>query len=218
MVTSSAARTCAADARCRRFVREGVRARTSQLMNIARLPLFLSLDERRVVVVGGGQLAVSKILTLKSVGAAITLVAPKIVPEAVLPGITIRRRQFRDRDLDGAWLAVAAATPPVNAQVARAALRRHIFVNAVDDPKNASALFGGIVQRSDLTLAISTGGCAPGLVRLLREALDDLLPQDLIRWIDLAKSERQSWLRRRIKVADRVPLLAAAIGRLYDRE
>jgi uroporphyrin-III C-methyltransferase/precorrin-2 dehydrogenase/sirohydrochlorin ferrochelatase len=132
-----------------------------------------------------------------------------------MPGIEVIRRQFRAQDLDGAWLAVAAATPSVNTEVARAAAHRHIFINAVDDPENASALFGGVVRRGNVTLAISTGGCAPGLVRLLREALDDLLPLDIIAWIELARSERQQWLRRQTKMADRVPLLAAAISRLY---
>jgi uroporphyrin-III C-methyltransferase/precorrin-2 dehydrogenase/sirohydrochlorin ferrochelatase len=112
---------------------------------------------------------------------------------------------------------VAAATSSVNAKVARAAASRRIFVNAIDDPENASAFFGGIVQRGKIMLAISSGGCAPGLVRLLREAIDDLLPKDLTAWVELAISERQLWLRQQTKIADRVPLLAAAITRLYAR-
>jgi len=166
-------------------------------------------------VVGGGPLAASKLATLQSTNAAITLVAPKVIPEAARQGISIHRRAFRDQDLNGVWLVVAAATPSVNANVARAAERRRIFVNAVDDPRHASASFGGIVRRGNITLAISSAGCAPGLVRLLREAFDDLLPQDLTAWIEIAKSERERWLRQRTKIADRVPLLAAAISRRY---
>jgi uroporphyrin-III C-methyltransferase/precorrin-2 dehydrogenase/sirohydrochlorin ferrochelatase len=184
----------------------------------SRLPLFVSLDQRRVVVVGGGTVAASKLSSLLSAGASVTLVAPKVVPEAVVAGVTIHRRSFRERDLDGAWFVVAAATPGVNAKVARAAARRRIFVNAVDDPDNASAFFAGVVNRGGIAVAISSSGCAPGLVRLLRESIDDLLPQDLNAWVDMARSERQKWLRQRVKVADRVPLLAAAIGRLYATE
>ena len=88
---------------------------------LERLPVFLSLKRRRVVIVGGGNVAASKVLVLMSTGAAITLVAPKVVPHALLPGITVRKRHFREQDLDGAWFVVAAATPSVNAKVARAA-------------------------------------------------------------------------------------------------
>ncbi len=183
-----------------------------------RLPLFVSLSQRRVVVVGGGTVAASKLPSLLTAGAAVTLIAPKIVPQVELAGVTIHRRAFREKDLDGAWFVVAAATPLVNAKVARLAARRRLFINAVDDPGNASAFFGGVVKRGDITLAISSGGCAPGLVRLLRESIDDLLPKDLSTWTEVARSERQQWLRQRLKVADRVPLLAAAIGRLYARE
>ena len=183
-----------------------------------RLPLFVSLHQRRVVVIGGGNVAASKLPSLLSAGAAVTLIAPKIVPEAALAGITIHKRPFRERDLDGAWFVVAAATPLVNARVARAAAHRRLFINTVDDPDNASAFFGGVVNRGNITLAISSGGRAPALVRLLRESIDDLLPKDLLEWLDMARSERQQWLRKRVKVADRVPLLAAAIGRLYAHE
>ena len=135
-----------------------------------------------------------------------------------MAGLAIHKRPFRDQDLDGAWFVVAAATPFVNAKVARAAARRRLFINTVDDPNNASAFFGGTVNRGDITLAISSGGRAPGLVRLLREAIDDLLPKDLVEWLEMARTERQQWLRQGVKLADRVPLLAAAIGRLYAHE
>lgn len=182
------------------------------------MPIFLMLRGRRVLVVGGGTVAASKVATLLAVGAAVTLVAPAIVPEAACSGVTIRKRQFREQDLDGVWLVVAAAPAPVNAQVARAAARRRLFVNAVDDPRHTSAMFGGVIRRGNVTLAISSGGSTPGLVRLLREALDDLLPKDLSAWVLLARTERQQWLRQRTKVADRVPLLAAAISRLYSHD
>ena len=67
---------------------------------------------------------------------------------------------------------MAAATPEVNRDVARLAEARHVFVNAVDDPPNATAYLGGVVRRDGVTLAISTAGHAPALAGLLREALD----------------------------------------------
>src|ERR1700690_3554196 len=79
----------------------------------SRLPLFVSLHQRRVVVVGGGNVAAAKLPSLLSAGASVTLVAPKIVPQVAVASITIHRRPFRERDLDGTWFVVAAATPSV---------------------------------------------------------------------------------------------------------
>ena len=80
--------------------------------------------------------------------------------------VEIVRRGFVPSDLDGAWLVVAAATPEVNREVAAAAEPRRVFVNAVDDPANASAFLSGMVRRDGVTMAVSTSGDAPALTAL----------------------------------------------------
>jgi len=180
-----------------------------------RLPLFVDLNRKRILVVGGGNVAASKLPTLLSTGALVTLVAPQICPAALFEGVSIRRRRFRPSDLKGVWFVVAAATHAVNAQVARAAVRRRILVNAVDDPTNGSANFAATIRRGDLILAISTGGTVPAMARLMREALELLLPPDIEQWMSLGQSERERWLRERIPMNERLPLLAAAINRLH---
>jgi siroheme synthase-like protein len=92
-----------------------------------------------------------------------------------------------------------------------------VFVNAVDDPSNGSAYFAATIRRGDFVLAISTGGTAPALARLMREALEQVLPVDIEAWISLAQTERVRWMRERIPMAERFPLLAAAIMKLYGR-
>lgn len=181
------------------------------------LPAFLNLSGRRVLIVGGGAVACSKLQSLRSTGAAITLVAPQIDRNAVLSGIRVHRRNFRESDLDGVWFVVSAATSHVNSIVARAANRRHIFVNAVDDPASASAYFGGTVRRGSVTLAISSAGRAPALVRLLREALEQVLPQDVSRWLEVAEAERAQWKKNDIPMSARAPLLVEAIRNLYPQ-
>ena len=79
---------------------------------------------------------------------------------------------FEPRQLDDAWLVGGRGDAEVNAAVARAAEARRMFVNAVDDPPNATAYLSGVVRRDGVTIAISTSGAAPGLTGLLREALD----------------------------------------------
>ena len=178
-------------------------------------PVFLKLSSRNVLLVGGGNVAASKLAALRDAGARVTVVAPDIAPEIAGAPVRLIRRPFRPRDLDSAWFVVAAATPDVNRLVARAAERRGIFVNAVDDPQNASAYLGGIVRRNDVTVAISTNGRAPALAGLLREAFDALLPSDLDRWLARADVMRRRWRRTRVPMAARRPQLLAALDRLY---
>src|SRR5512146_1786837 len=92
---------------------------------------------------------------LAEAGARVTVVAPEIREDAAAAAAVVVRRPFRPEDLDGAWLAVAAATPGVNREVAAAAEARRILVNAVDDAASATAYTGGVVRSGDATVAIS---------------------------------------------------------------
>lgn len=200
------------------------------------LPIFLNLTGRAVLLVGGGRVAAAKLEQLLAVGARVRVVAPEITDEiqavvargfeprdrgpekaAPQPEVTIAQRAFVPADLDGAWLAVAAATPEANREVAAAAEVRRVFVNAVDDPVNATAFLSGVVRRGGVTLAISTSGDAPALASLLREALDAELPEDLAAWMALAQAERVRWRRDRVPMDDRKPQLLRALNELYDR-
>ena len=182
------------------------------------LPLFVKLEGRRVVVVGGGPVAASKIGALLDAGADVEVVAPEIVAEIERAAVTIVRRPFEPDDLAEAWLVVAAAPPDVNRAVAAAAEPRRVLVNAVDDPGNASACLGGVVRREGVTLAISTSGDAPGLTALLRQALDALLPDDLGTWVEEAQRRRAEWKRDGAPMAERRPLLLEALNALYRRD
>lgn len=187
----------------------------------ALLPLFLTLTGRRVLLVGAGQVAAAKLDQLLAAGADVRVVAPVVNPQVeragVASGVPIDRRAFVPSDLDDAWLVVAAATPEVNRDVARAAESRRIFVNAVDDPANASAFLSGVVRRRGVTIAISTSGDAPALTALLREALDAVLPEaDLESWLEEARVQRAIWRRDGVPMAERRPLLLEALNRLYD--
>lgn len=179
-------------------------------------PVFLKLTDRRVVIVGAGSVAASKLTALTEAGADVRVVAPDIGPNIDRPGVSIHRRAFRPDDLDGAWLVVAAATPEINRQVADAARTRRIFINAVDDPANASAYLGGVVRRGGVTFAISTDGRAPALAGLLREGLDAMLPAvDLEHWMEDAETLRSRWRAEGTPMNARRPLLLEALIRQY---
>lgn len=180
-------------------------------------PVFLRLAGLPVVVVGGGTVAASKLDGLLEAGALVTVVAPQI-SDAIRAhaNVTVVERAFRPAHLAGARWVVAAATPEVNREVADAAAARGLFVNAVDDTAAATAYLGGVVRRGEVELAISTGGLAPAIAGLLREALDAILPHDLDRWMDVAKQARAEWKAARVPITERRPLLLRALHRLYE--
>jgi uroporphyrin-III C-methyltransferase / precorrin-2 dehydrogenase / sirohydrochlorin ferrochelatase len=177
-------------------------------------PVFLRLEDQPVVIVGGGPVAASKLDGLLAAGAVVTIVAPVVSPGCRRPEVHIIERGFRSDDLDGARFVIAAATAEVNRAVAAAAAERHLFVNAVDDLDSATAFLGGVVRRDDITIAISTGGAAPALAGLLREALDATLPSDLEPWLAIARTERGRWRTDHTPIEERRDqLLRALIAR-----
>jgi uroporphyrin-III C-methyltransferase/precorrin-2 dehydrogenase/sirohydrochlorin ferrochelatase len=180
------------------------------------LPLFLNLTGRDVLLVGGGRVAEAKLRQLLAAGARVRVVAPAVVDGIRAADVAIDERGFEAADLEGAWLVVAAATPDVNRAVADAAEALRIFVNAVDDPANATAFLSGVVRRDGVTLAISTSGDAPALTSLLRESLDAVLPADLAAWVDTAREERVAWRRDAVPMDERKPLLLRALNAIYD--
>ncbi len=179
------------------------------------LPVFLKLEGRSVLLVGGGAVARSKLASLLATGAQVRVVAPEIHPEILASGIPVERRSFVESDLDGVWLAIAAATAEVNGTVAVAAEHRRVFVNAVDDPGPASAYLGGVVRKGGVVLAVSTEGQAPALAGLLREALEAALPDDVGSWVDAATALRKRQKAAGIPLERRRPALLEELNRLY---
>jgi uroporphyrin-III C-methyltransferase/precorrin-2 dehydrogenase/sirohydrochlorin ferrochelatase len=183
------------------------------------LPLFLNLTGRVVALVGGGRVAAAKLQQLVAVGARVRVIAPDIstaITARRLPNVEAFQRAFVPSDLDDVWLVVAAATPAVNAEVAAAAEQRRVFVNAVDDPANASAFLSGVVRRDGVTIAISTNGDAPALTALVREAVDALLPSDLAAWMEIARTARLEWRRDALAMEQRKPRLLRALNARYE--
>ena len=181
----------------------------------ALFPAFLRLSGKRVLMVGAGPVAASKLKALLDAEADVTVVAPVVHADIEASPVTIHRRPFELSDLDGVWYVVAAAPPEVNRAVSAAAAARQLFVNAVDDPPNASVYLGAVVKREDVIIAISTSGRAPALAGLLREGLDRLLPADLTAWLRVADAERSRWKAAGIPMEARRPELLRALNAIY---
>ncbi|MDX6645529.1 MAG: precorrin-2 dehydrogenase [Miltoncostaeaceae bacterium] len=140
-------------------------------------PIFLDLAGRRCLVVGGGPAGAAKVERLIRHGALVRLVSPTLVPrlaELVNAGaLEHLQREYRDGDLDGCVLAIAAAgVRQADAAVARDAGARGIPVSVAGEPELGSFVGASSVRRGDLTIAVSTGGASPGLARQLRAELE----------------------------------------------
>ncbi len=143
-------------------------------------PIFVKLQNQPCLVVGGGPVALRKIRLMKSAGADITVVAPELCEDLAQEfgrAITHHARNFNDEDIAGYRLITAATNvPAVNRRVSKLAQAANIPVNVVDEPELCSFITPSIIDRSPVLIAISTGGGAPVLARLLRAKLEALIP------------------------------------------
>jgi siroheme synthase-like protein len=182
------------------------------------MPLFLDLKGKDVLVVGGGVIASRKAADLVAAGAAVRVVALEVADELAGAGVmSVERRAFQDRDVDGAWL-VMAATDDAEAQkrIAAACEKARVFCVAIDDPPNASAYGGAFVRRGPVTIAISTSGDAPALARLLREVLEQALPDE--GFVDAARALREKWKAEKTPMTSRFGELVAAFKERAKRD
>ncbi len=159
------------------------------------LPIFIDLKNKPCVVVGGGEVAARKVALLRQARAAVTVVAPELSGNlsALLAAGEIRHepREFVPSDLDDCHLVIAATdVQAVNRQVSEEAKARRILVNVVDQPKLCGFITPSIIDRSPLVAAVSSGGAAPVLARLIRARLETTIPASYGRLAELVSRFR----------------------------
>jgi uroporphyrin-III C-methyltransferase/precorrin-2 dehydrogenase/sirohydrochlorin ferrochelatase len=157
------------------------------------LPLFHKLQGRVVLVVGGGEVALRKARLLSDAGAQMRVVAPEIrgdLRELAGEGAT-SLRGYESADLQGVALVIAATDDePLNARISAEAQALGIPVNVVDAPALCSVIFPAIVDRSPLIVAVTSGGDAPVLARLIRAKIETWIPATYGQLAGLAKRFR----------------------------
>ena len=145
------------------------------------LPVFLDVNDRPCLVVGGGKVAARKVALLIRSGAEVTVVSPVLCDELAKlrdkGGIHHEAREFDNQDIQDRVLVIAATDDEaVNRKVSELATSRRIPVNVVDTPALCSFIVPSIVDRSPVQVAISTGGASPVLARLLRARIESFIP------------------------------------------
>jgi uroporphyrin-III C-methyltransferase / precorrin-2 dehydrogenase / sirohydrochlorin ferrochelatase len=167
------------------------------VLQMKRFPLFVTLDQLPVLVVGGGEIAERKIKLILKANAIIHVLA-KEFSEQVDALIKIHKlkkikSEVRLSDLSKAYSLIIAATNSkrTNKDLYRFAQKHNILINVVDEPALCSCTFGSIVERGDLVVAISSGGNAPVFARQLREKIESILPQSTKFLIEFSGNMRE---------------------------
>ena len=181
-------------------------------------PVFIEMEGRRCLVIGGGRVAEGKVQGLLNAGAVVTVVAPDLtvaLRELLDAGsISYEAREYVDGDLESYAICMAATDDgAVNGAVAAEGKRRRIWVNAADDPANCDFILPAVIRQGQVVVAASTGGASPALARRLREELTDFLSEDYASLADLLNEVRSDLRRRGISV-DAETWNAAIDGRL----
>ncbi|SDX81874.1 uroporphyrin-III C-methyltransferase / precorrin-2 dehydrogenase / sirohydrochlorin ferrochelatase [Allochromatium warmingii] len=160
------------------------------------LPVFLDMRARPCLVVGGGATAARKVANLLRAGAAVTLVSPELCAtlahQVAAGALRHEARRFVPADIAGQRLVIAATDDrAINRQIAELANAAEIPVNVVDDPDACTFVLPSIVDRSPVTIAVSSGKTSPVLARMLRTRLEALIPAGYGRLAELSGRYRE---------------------------
>ena len=161
-------------------------------------PVFLKLNQLRVLIVGGGYVGMEKLQALlsNSPSATIKLVATQISTEIreltkEYNTITLVEKPYAISDFDYIDIAIAAINDPViSSLVAADAKSKGILVNVADKPDLCDFYLGSIVQKGNLKIAISTNGKSPTIAKRIKEVLNEALPDEIDALLDNMQSIR----------------------------
>lgn len=171
---------------------------------MAYYPIFVQMEGRRCVVIGGGREAQRKVEGLLAAGANVTVIAPTLTKalKDMLDKEEIEHveRDYQPGDVEGYEVCMVATDDgAVNAEVSAEGKRIGVWVNAADDTPNCDFILPAIIRRGSITLAASTGGSSPALARRLREELDAYMTEEMPALADLLADVRNDLRRRDIK-------------------
>lgn len=164
-------------------------------------PAFLDLRGTSCVIIGGNDHAVAKANGLLDAGATVTVIAETI--HEGLQGLVRSKkviwldREYRDNDLEGAFLVISVLMSSAsNARIRAEAERRNILINAMDDVPNCNFIAPSILRRGPLTVAISTSGKAPALAVRIRESLEEKIGEEYARFLEIVGPLRDELVRK----------------------
>lgn len=148
---------------------------------MALFPLFMDLNGKKCVCIGGGNVAARKVHVLLVFDVDITVISPetcKQLEELSCSGsVRILEREYCVEDLEGAFMVIAATQDrKINKQIHDDSVNRNILVNVADSPEECTFTFPSVVKRDDLVIGITTSGSYPAFTKSVRERIERLFP------------------------------------------
>ena len=179
-------------------------------------PIFLDVEGKRCVIIGGGKVAYRKAKSLTEAGAKITIVSPEICGElkklVEKHKIKVISKKFDEKDLKQAFLVIGTTSDPeINEQIYRAAAKRSILMNIVDRREYCNFIVPSFVRRGKLMIAISTSGASPALARKIRENLENLYGRGYDDFLELMTMAREKIIEEISNIKNRRKTFEALI-------
>ncbi len=164
-------------------------------------PLYLDIQNRKCLVVGGGSVGTRKVMTLMDCGASVTVVSPDFTTQlfqlADTRAIKLKKRSYRSSDIDGIFLVIGATNnEELNRQISEDAQRLNKLCNIVDRPEACNFILPSFINRGDLIIAVSTSGKSPALAKKLRKDLENEFGQEYAEFLRLMGVIRQRLLSK----------------------
>jgi len=163
-------------------------------------PVYLDIQHKKCLVVGGGSVGTRKVNTLLECGARVTVVSPKISEalEALSDhhAIDIQKKRYQSTDLNGVFLVIGATSDErLNQQISNDAGQLNILCNIADRPAACNFILPAIVQRGDLVIAISSSGNSPAFAKKLRKDIEQQYGAEYAVFLQLMGAIRQRLLQ-----------------------
>jgi siroheme synthase-like protein len=176
-----------------------------ELSPLIYYPIFLNLEGKKCVVVGGGEVALRKVRALLDSGAKVVVVSPTLnsglAQLAEVGTISLISREYEPKDLKDAVIVVAATDiAEVNQKIAKKARKHGFLVNVADRPEASDFIMPSLVRRGDLILAVSTSGASPALAKKIRMRLEQTFGEEYSPLLSLIKEVRQELKAQQLRV------------------
>ncbi len=160
-------------------------------------PAYFNLDNKKILLVGGGYIALEKLEKLVDFSKNITVIAKEISAEFLIFAkkhkIEIEERLYVKGDIDGFDIVIVATdTPILHKAIYEESRESRILVNSVDNTAYCDFIFPSYVKRGDLTISISTSGASPALAKRLRVYIEKLIPSNMESFLQEMKGLRRT--------------------------
>ena len=167
-------------------------------------PIFIDINQKPVIIFGGGDIALRKAILLVKANPALTIIAKSFSTEfkdfIKINKLSYKKKSFEDSDIKDQILIIAATNDNLtNTAISKIAQAKRIPVNVVDQPELCTFTMGSIVERDSLVIAISSGGKAPVLARMIREKMEGIIPASYSKLVNYAGSIRQK-VQKKLKM------------------